>query len=267
MRSRDSDPQFSQSLQRGLAMLSCFTAQQPVLGVSDLADRLGLTRSTAHRYAATLHELGYLDQDGDRRYRLGLRVLDLGLSAVMGRSTLRDFALGELQKLCEKTKMIVGLAVLNGLDIVYLQRLERYGIAATQDGSVRRLASGSRLPAYRTAAGRVLLAYLPELERIGRVGQIKFERDGPANSKARRVFEERLDDIAGQGVGINDGESSPGVIAIAAPIREGDRVIAAINLIAYQRDITMRVLLDEHTSLLLKTARKITRLLTQTNDG
>jgi DNA-binding IclR family transcriptional regulator len=76
-------------------MLSCFTVQQPVLGISDLAERLDLTRSTAHQYATTLTDHGYLDQDDNCRYWLGLRVLDLSLAA-LGQSGLQDLALGEL---------------------------------------------------------------------------------------------------------------------------------------------------------------------------
>ena len=70
---------FSQSLERGLAILCAFSPDRPILGVSDLGRELGLTRSTTHRYVATLASLGFLEQDdATRKYRLGPRVLDLG---------------------------------------------------------------------------------------------------------------------------------------------------------------------------------------------
>jgi IclR family transcriptional regulator, pca regulon regulatory protein len=76
-----SDPGISQSLERGLAILSVFTHDRAALGVSELARELSLTRSTTHRYVATLARLGYLQQDNlTRKYRLGPRVLDLGFS-------------------------------------------------------------------------------------------------------------------------------------------------------------------------------------------
>jgi IclR family transcriptional regulator, pca regulon regulatory protein len=76
------DPEFSQSLERGLTILGAFSPDRQALGISDLARELGLTRSTTHRYAATLTTLGYLQQDGPTgKYRLGPRVLDLGFSA------------------------------------------------------------------------------------------------------------------------------------------------------------------------------------------
>jgi IclR family pca regulon transcriptional regulator len=70
------EPRYSQSLERGLAILSCFTPKRPVLGIADIADELGMSRSTTHRYVITLLALGYLEQGASRKYRLGLRVTD-----------------------------------------------------------------------------------------------------------------------------------------------------------------------------------------------
>src|SRR6204780_5749167 len=76
------EPRYSQSLERGLAILTCFTPKRPVLGIADIADGLGMSRSTTHRYVITLLALGYLEQGPSRQYRLGLRVTDLGMSAL-----------------------------------------------------------------------------------------------------------------------------------------------------------------------------------------
>src|ERR1700677_4230886 len=76
------EPRYSQSLERGLAILGCFTPRRPVLGIADIADDLGMSRSTTHRYVITLVALGYLEQGASRKYRLGLRVTDLGMSAL-----------------------------------------------------------------------------------------------------------------------------------------------------------------------------------------
>ncbi len=74
---------WSQSLERGLAILSAFGSDQSTIGVSELSRELGLSRSTTHRYIATLTSLGYLQQDAEsKRYRLGPRVLDLGFAAI-----------------------------------------------------------------------------------------------------------------------------------------------------------------------------------------
>src|SRR5438105_15068547 len=87
----------SQSLERGLAILSAFRSGRPLLGVSDLSREVGLRRSTTHRYIATLAVLGYLQQDPPtRKYRLGPRVRDLGFSAVNARD-LRELGAPALQ--------------------------------------------------------------------------------------------------------------------------------------------------------------------------
>ncbi|MHB8490633.1 MAG: helix-turn-helix domain-containing protein [Solirubrobacteraceae bacterium] len=75
------DARYSQSLERGLAVLSCFGPERSVLGIADLAAALSMSRSTTHRYAVTLVALGYLEQDAARKYRLGPRVLELGARA------------------------------------------------------------------------------------------------------------------------------------------------------------------------------------------
>src|ERR1700723_223939 len=73
------EARYSQSLERGLAILECFTPERPLQGIAELADALGMSRSTTHRYVITLVALGYLRQGERRKYRLALRVTDLGL--------------------------------------------------------------------------------------------------------------------------------------------------------------------------------------------
>jgi DNA-binding IclR family transcriptional regulator len=76
---------------RGLAILGCFTPKCPVLGIADIAGELGMSRSTTHRYVITLVALGYLEQGASRKYRLGLRVTGLGMSA-LNSTGLREHA-------------------------------------------------------------------------------------------------------------------------------------------------------------------------------
>src|SRR6266496_2343479 len=112
----------SQSLERGLAILSAFRSGRPLLGVSELGREVGLSRSTTHRYVATLATLGYLQQDdATKKYRLGPRVLDLGFSAIHSME-LREISAPHLQKLSDETGYTVNMAVLDGADIVYIER-------------------------------------------------------------------------------------------------------------------------------------------------
>ncbi len=103
----------SQSLERGLAILGCFTPKRPVLGIADIADELGMSRSTTHRYVITLVALGYLEQGASRKYRLGLRVTDLGMSA-LNSTGLREHAHPYLEELRQRTSYTTSLGVLDG---------------------------------------------------------------------------------------------------------------------------------------------------------
>jgi AraC-like DNA-binding protein len=114
---RPRDPRYSQSLQRGLAILRCFTPKRPVLGIADIADDLGMSRSTTHRYVITLVALGYLEQGASRKYRLGLRVTDLGMSA-LNSTGLREHAHPYLEELRQRTSYTTSLGVLDGVDLV-----------------------------------------------------------------------------------------------------------------------------------------------------
>jgi IclR family pca regulon transcriptional regulator len=115
------EPRYSQSLERGLAILSIFTPKQPVLGIADIADQLGMSRSTTHRYVITLVELGYLEQGSSRKYRLGIRVTDLGMAA-LNATGLREHAQPHLQELRQLTSYTTSLGVLDGSDVLYVDR-------------------------------------------------------------------------------------------------------------------------------------------------
>src|SRR3979411_2880144 len=119
------EPRYSQSLERGLAILGCFTPARPVLGIADIADHLGMSRSTTHRYVITLVALGYLEQGASRKYRLGLRVTDLGMSA-LNSTGLREHSHSYLEELRQSTSYTVNLAVLDGPEILYVDRARSY---------------------------------------------------------------------------------------------------------------------------------------------
>jgi DNA-binding IclR family transcriptional regulator len=145
----------SRSLVYGLTLLRQFTAEQPVRGIAELADVLKVSRPTAHRYASTCLELGYLEQAPLRRYRLARRAAEPGL-AMLGSLPLAGRAqpiLRELRRRCGRT---ASLATLDGEDVLYLQRL--CGFAPGQYELDKGLGAGTRRPARRTAAGEALLA-------------------------------------------------------------------------------------------------------------
>src|ERR1700682_6311090 len=116
------EPRYSQSLERGLAILGCFTPERPVWGIADLADELGMSRSTTHRYVLTLTALRHLVQGSRRKYRLGLAVTELGMSALSS-TGLREHARAPLRALSRRTPYTLAFGMLDGPELVYLDRV------------------------------------------------------------------------------------------------------------------------------------------------
>src|SRR4029453_12743440 len=181
----------SQSLERGLAILTSFSSGRQLIGVSDLSRQLGLTRSTPPRYVATPARIGYLHKDeGTRKCSLGPRVLELGFTAINSME-LRHVAAPYLQRLCDEAGHTVNMAILDDVDIVYVERFRAF--RRGQNEIDLDLHVGSRLPAYCTSMGKILLAFLPDATRDDVLGRITFARRGPntLTSKAALLAELR----------------------------------------------------------------------------
>jgi IclR family transcriptional regulator, pca regulon regulatory protein len=231
----DEDPEsgegaaFSKSLERGLMILSAFSQGSSVLGVADLARAVSLNRSTAYRYASTLARLGYVEQDPDtRKYSLGPQVVDLGFAALSSMEMTR-VAAGYLQSLADETGFSASMAILNGPDIVYVERRKSRrptGLAVELDLHV-----GSRLPAYCTAMGKVLLAYRDRAALRALLERMNLSRRGPNTITAREQLMAALAKVREAGFAVNNEELAPGVRSLAAPVRDRTgAVVAAINI-------------------------------------
>jgi IclR family pca regulon transcriptional regulator len=249
----------SQSLERGLAILSAFRGR-PLVGVSELAREIGLSRSTAHRYIATLADLGYLDQDAATlKYRLGPRVLDLGFSAINSMD-LREVAAPHLQALSDETGHTVNMAVLDGADIVYIERC-RTSQRGQRDIDLN-LHIGSRLPAYCTSMGKVLLAGLREDEQRAVLRRVDFAQRGPNTLVEAEDLLRELRRVERAGLAVNNEELAYGLRSIAAPVRSqpGD-VVAAINLAVHRTMVSLDALVAHLGPPLKKTAEAISARL------
>jgi len=247
---------YSQSLERGLAILSAFRSGRPLLGVSDLAREVGLSRSTTHRYIATLAGLGYLQQDpATRKYRLGPRVLDLGFSAINSMD-LRELAVPHLQALSDETGHTVNMAVLDNADIVYIERC-RTSRQGQRDIDLN-LHIGSRLPAYCTSMGKVLLANLDPVQQRAALKQVKFTQRGPNTLIARDALRAELERVLATGLAVNNEELAYGLRSIAAPVRnQSGEVVAAINLAVHRSMVSLDALVAHLGPLLKRTADEI----------
>ena len=220
------EPRYSQSLERGLAVLNCFTPKRPVLGIADIADELGMSRSTTHRYVITLVALGYLEQGASRKYRLGLRVTDLGMSA-LNATGLREHAEPHLEELRQRTSYTVSMGVLNGVDLLVVHQAVSF-----RRGINSPLRTGSRAPAYTTAAGKLLMAHLPDSERAEMLRALTLKRHGPNTIVGKRSLAQELVGLRGESVAVDDEEHAEGVLMLAAPVRNEARVVvAAIDIV------------------------------------
>jgi IclR family pca regulon transcriptional regulator len=246
----------SQSLERGLAILSAFKAATPELGISELARSIGLTRSTSHRYVATLARLGYLQQNPHtRKYRLGPRVVDLGLSAINSME-LREISAPHLQQLSDETGHTVNMAILDGVDIVYIERCR-----SSQQGQREidlNLHVGSRLPAYCSSMGKVLLAFLPDDEQAELLLQIDFVERGPNTLTDATSLAAELARVRSAGIAVNNEELAYGLRSIAVPVRGRDgEVVGAINCAVHRTAASIGVLVDRLGPKLQRTAADI----------
>jgi IclR family transcriptional regulator, pca regulon regulatory protein len=247
---------YSQSLERGLAILSSFTASQSLLGISDLARMLGLTRSTTHRYVSTLVALGYLEQDlATRRYRLGPRVIDLGLSAINSME-LREISLPHLQQLSDETGNTVNMAILDGADVVYVERCRssRHG----QRDIDLNLHVGSRMPSYCTSMGKVLLAYLPEDRLEALLADMRLTKRGPNTITSRSALRAELARVRAAGLAVNNEELAFGLRSIAVPVLGANgAVAAAVNLAVHRSWVSIEDLVAQYGPALKRTAAAI----------
>ena len=254
------DPGFSKSLERGLAILAAFGKERRQLGVNELAREISVSPSTAHRYASSLVVLGYLEQDPEsKKYRLGPKVISLGLSAIdtMG---FRDVCAPYLRELSRATGFPVSMAVLDGVDIVYLER-----IRGSRDGRSEidlNLHVGSRLPAYCTSMGKALLAFLPPERLEATLGRVVFGGHGPNALTTRRALAAELHRIRQTRISVSDEELGHGLRSIAAPVLDrSGYAAAAINLAVHRSGAPMPELSDQFGPVLRRTAERISTIL------
>jgi IclR family pca regulon transcriptional regulator len=229
------NPDFVQSLERGLAVVRVFDAEHRELGLSEVARTAGLTRAAARRFLLTLVKLGYMSVS-DGRFSLTPRVLELGY-AYLSSLTLPEVALPHMEMLVTKVNESSSISVLDGTEIVYVVRVPTRRIMSIT------LSVGTRLPAYATSMGRVLLAGLPDDQLQDRLAQIEVKPLTPHTVKDKPALEKLLASVRRQGYAAVDQELEEGLRSLAVPIHNASgEVVAALNLSAHASRASMAVL-------------------------
>jgi IclR family transcriptional regulator, pca regulon regulatory protein len=246
----------SQSLERGLAILGAFTPDRPALGIMELARELALTRSTTHRYVATLASLGFLEQDDTtRKYRLGPRVLDLGF-ATLGSMGLREIAAPHLRRLTDATGHTSNLAIRDDTDVILIDRVR--GRPGRYHHLEFTLHVGSRIPAYCSATGKALLAFLPPPDLHRLLERIDLVQRGPRTLTDRTALLAELERVRRTGIAVNDEELESALRSIAAPVRaRSGEVVAAVNVAIPWSPLAMSVLVKRLGPTVKATANEI----------
>ena len=251
------DPRFSRSLEYGAALLECFTPDRTAAGIVDFAAALGTGRSTAHRYAATLHELGYLEQDKHRKYRLGPLALEPGMAAIATARGPLPGAVEVLAELRDRSGHTAGMGVLDGGRAIYVHRLRAH--KAGQYEADLGLGVGASLPLHCTALGKALLASLEEGERSELIGGLVLTRRGPHAITSRRRLTADVRAAAERGLALSDEELARDVrsIAVALPRGKKQRRPIAIDLTVSASAYTAEQLVEKLGPLLIDAAVRI----------
>jgi IclR family pca regulon transcriptional regulator len=247
-KARSSD--FIQSLERGLAVMNSFSRERRAQTLSEVAEMTGLTRATARRVLLTLAELGYVHQNS-RSFSLTPKVLDLGYS-YLSSFQIVELAQYPMERLVEEVRESSSMSVLDGSEIVYVARVPTKRIMTIS------LALGSRLPAYPTSMGRVLLAGLADQEIDDYLEKTQFEQLTPHTITNPVELRKVIEVARSEGYALVDQELEEGVRSIAAPITNGrGKVVAAMNISGHASRVTLETMLEDFRPRLLSTAGTI----------
>nr|WP_244917884.1 IclR family transcriptional regulator C-terminal domain-containing protein [Pseudacidovorax intermedius] len=245
---------FVQSFARGLQVIRSFSASAPRQTLSEVAAASGLTRAGARRILLTLQTLGYVESDG-RLFFLTARILDLGF-AYLSSMPIWNRAEPVMESLVAQVKESCSAAVLEGTDVVYVMRVPTHKIMRINVGI------GSRLPAYCTSMGRVLLAALPEDELQRRLAASPIAALTRHTLTDPEAIAARIAQARRQGWCLVNQELEEGLISIAAPVRDrAGRVLAALNISGQANRTSAKVMQDSLLPPLLDAAARVSSLL------
>jgi IclR family pca regulon transcriptional regulator len=250
---------FVQSLERGLAVIRAFDSDHRELALSEVARLTGLTRAAARRFLLTLVKLGYVNYSHGR-FSLRPRVLELGY-AYLSSLTLPEVAQPHIEKLVAQVNESCSISVLDETDIVYVARVPTRRIMSIT------LAVGTRLPAFATSMGRVLLAGLPDGELEERLGRIEVTPLTSRTVKDQDALRAILATVRRQGFAATDQELEEGLRSLAVPLRSASgTVTAALNVSVHASRASMAALKRDFLPLALQTAAAIEEDLRGTGD-
>lgn len=218
------DPNFMASLARGLAVIRAFAQRPSGQTIAQLSQRTGIPRAAVRRCLYTLNQLGYVSA-GSRHFSLAPQILALG-HAYLSSTPLVISALPFLDQVNARVNESSSLAILDDLEIVYVARSTKTTRIMSID-----LKPGSRLPAYCSSMGRVLLANLPPAQARLALTRINFKSYTERTVTSKEKLSQILDTVRAKEYAIVDQELEMGLRSIAVPVKDTKgRVVAAMNV-------------------------------------
>ncbi|ARK20937.1 IclR family transcriptional regulator domain-containing protein [Sporosarcina ureae] len=242
---------FIQSLERGLIVIQAFSEEFPELTVSQAATITGLSRPTVRRLLLTLEALGFAESKNGI-FSLTARTLSLGY-AYLSSQNLWNLATPFMREFTEKTGESCSISVLEGTDIVYVARVQANRIMRIN------LNIGSRLPAYATSLGHILLAHLPEDELDERLQTIDFNSFTQNTIVDLESLKQELRNVKQRGWAGVDQQLEEGLRSVAVPIITNGRVTASINCSAHAGRVSKEELRETFLPILQDTSRQISK--------
>jgi IclR family pca regulon transcriptional regulator len=245
---------FVVSFARGLEIIKAFNNEPRGVAAAVLSRKTGLSRAAVRRFLLTLEMLDYVESN-EGIYRLRPAVLRLG-NTYLSSTSLPALAQPILEEVSSKLHESTSLSVLDGDHIIYLARHTSSRVLSVG------LSVGSRLPAYCTSMGRVLLAGLPKPKLNEYLGRAKLRKWTSHTVTAKTKLMTLIAQIAEQGYALVDGELEPGLRSIAVPIRNSrEQTIAAINVGAHVSTATPEEMVKRFLPVLRANADLLSRLL------
>ena len=222
------------SVANAIRLTKAFSESEFEMGISALASRLGLAKSTVHRLATTLVEYDILEQNRETgKYRLGLALFELG-TLVRRKMDAASASHNEITALAESTGETVQLAILDHLSVLYI-RIRESKQAVRMSSSL-----GSRAPAHCTSVGKALLAHQSQ-ELVDQVIENGLKRYTVNTITEPAQLKEELASVRARGYAVDDEEIEVGLRCVAAPIRDhSGHVVAAISVAAPVQRMTKK---------------------------
>jgi IclR family pca regulon transcriptional regulator len=235
-------------------VIRAFTAEKPSMSLSEVAAAAGLTRAGARRILLTLVRLGYMTA-ADREFRLTARILDLGFS-YLSSMPFWNWAEPIMEDLVEEVHESCSASVLDDVDIVYVLRVPTHKIMTIN------LGVGSRLPAYCTSMGRVLLSSLSDKEVDGILRRSDIQAHTSHTVTSRAELKRRISEVRSKGWSLVDQELEEGLVSISAPIRDHEkRIVAAMNISGQANRTPAAQMVNRFLPPLLTAAGSISELM------